>query len=219
MKVVVAGGHGQVALLLERLLADRGDTAVGIVRNPDHVADLAEAGADAVVLDLEEATPEQLAAHLRDADAVVFAAGAGPGSGAARKETVDRDAAILLADAAGLTGVRRYVMISAMGADTRAGDALDPVFRAYLRAKAEADAAVRARPGLEATIVCPGRLTDDSGTGRVWLDDRVEGGPIPRADVAAVLLAVLDRPETAGRTLEVVTGDVPVVEAVGAWAG
>lgn len=220
MKVVIAGGHGQIALLLERLLAERDDTAVGIVRNPDHVADLAEAGADAVVLDLEQATPEQLAAHLRDADAVVFAAGAGPGSGAARKETVDRDAAILLADAAGLAGVRRYVMVSAMGADTRAADdALDPVFRAYLRAKAEADAAVRARPGLEATIVCPGRLTDDPGTGRVWLDDRVEGGPIARADVAAVLLAVLDRPETAGRTLEVVTGDVPVVEAVGAWAG
>lgn len=215
MRVVVAGGHGQIALLLERLLADRGDAAVGIVRNPDHVADLAGAGAEAVVLDLETARAAELAPHLRDADAVVFAAGAGPGSGAARKETVDRDAAILLADAAELAGVRRYVMVSAMGADSRAeGEGLDPVFQAYLRAKAAADAAVGSREGLDSTIVRPGLLTDEPATGRVRLADRVPRGPIPRADVAAVLLAVLDRPGTAGRTLEVVAGDVPVAEAV-----
>ena len=220
MRVVVAGGHGQIALLLERLLADRGDDAVGVVRNPDHVADLAGAGAEAVVLDLETATAAELAPHLRDADAVVFAAGAGPGSGAARKETVDRDAAILLADAAERAGVRRYVMVSAMGADSRVeGEGLDPVFQAYLRAKAAADAAVASREALDCTIVRPGLLTDEPATGRVRLADRVPRGPIPRADVAAVLLAVLDRPGTAGRTLEVVAGDVPVAEAVEAWAG
>lgn len=217
MRVVIAGGHGQIALRLERMLAGRGDQPVGIVRNPDHVADLDEAGAEAVVLDLERATAAQLAPVLAGADAVVFAAGAGPGSGAARKQTVDRDAAVLLADAAGLAGVRRYVLVSAMGADHRADDvSLDPVFRAYLRAKADADQEVRSRAGLDATILCPGRLTDEPGTGLVRLGEQVPPGPIPRDDVAAVLAAVLDRPGTAGRTLEVVTGNTAVAEALDA---
>ncbi len=146
MRVVIAGGHGKIALILERLLSQRGDTAVGLIRNPDHVADLEAAGAQPVVVDLEAATAADIAAHLQDADAVVFAAGAGPGSGAARKQTVDCDAAILLADAAEAAGVRRYVMVSAIGADVEAPDDIgDPVFVAYLRAKGAADDAIRAR--------------------------------------------------------------------------
>ena len=215
MRVVIAGGHGKIALILERLLSERGDAAVGLIRNPDHVADVEATGAQAAVIDLEAATAADIAAHLRDADAVVFAAGAGPGSGAARKQTVDRDAAILLADAAEIAGVRRYVMVSAIGADVEAPDDIgDPVFVAYLRAKGAADDAIRVREGLDVTVVRPGHLTNDAGRGRVEISDQTGHGDIPREDVAAVLLAVLDTPATAGLTFEVIGGDTPIADAV-----
>jgi uncharacterized protein YbjT (DUF2867 family) len=215
MRVVIAGGHGKIALILERLLSERGDTPVGLIRNPDHVTDLEAAGAQAAVVDLESTTPADVAAHLEGADAVVFAAGAGPGSGAARKQTVDCDGAILLADAAEAAGVRRYVLISAIGADVEVPDEFgDPVFVAYLRAKGHADDVIRERTDLDATIVRPGHLTNDPGTGRVELSDQTGRGDIPRADVAAVLLAVLDTPATAGRTFEVISGETPIYEAV-----
>src|SRR6476661_1630498 len=214
-RVVIAGGHGKIALILERLLTQRGDSVAGFIRNPEHSADLEAAGAAVVVLDLEQASVNEVAAHLEAADAVVFAAGAGPGSGAARKETVDRDAAILLADAAEAAKISRYVMISSMGADADApDDAGDPVFVAYLRAKGAADDNVRARKALESTIVRPGHLTDDPGIGRVLIADSTGRGNIPREDVAAVLLAVLDTPGTAGQTFEVISGDTPIADAV-----
>jgi uncharacterized protein YbjT (DUF2867 family) len=172
-----------------------------------------------LVVDLEKSSVDQVAAHLHGADAVVFAAGAGPGSGAARKETVDRDAAILLADAAETAGVSRYLMISAMGADDPTQDgAADLVFAAYLRAKAAADKAIRARTALNPTIVRPGLLTNDPGTGRVTTADSTGRGSIPRADVAAVLVAVLDTPGSGGQTFEVISGDTPIAEAVAARA-
>src|SRR5215218_11033439 len=202
MRVVIAGGHGKIALILERLLSQRGDTVLGLIRNPAHAADVEAAGAEPVVVDLEAATPADLAAHLQDADAVVFAAGAGPGSGAARKQTVDCDAAILRALAGEVAGVRRYVLISAIGADVEAPDDIgDPVFVAYLRAKGAADDAIRSRKTLDATVVRPGHLTDEQGTGRVELSDETGRGDIPREDVAAVLVAVLDTPGTAGQTV------------------
>jgi len=215
MRVVIAGGHGKIALILERLLAQRGDSVAAFIRNPDHAADLQTAGAEAVVVDLENASVDEVSAHLEGADAVVFAAGAGPGSGAARKETVDRDAAILLADAAETAKVGRYVMISSMGADAEApDDAGDPVFVTYLRAKGAADDNVRTRKALKSTIVRPGHLTNDPGTGRVTIADDTGHGSIPREDVAAVLLAVLDSPGTAGQTFEVISGDAPITDAV-----
>ncbi|CDO11191.1 NAD-dependent dehydratase [Mycolicibacterium cosmeticum] len=215
MHIVIAGGHGKIALLLERLLAARGDTVTGIIRNPAQAADLEAAGAAPVVLDLERASVQQVAEVIRGADAVVFAAGAGPGSGVARKQTVDRDAAVLLADAAEAAGVGRYVMVSAIAADDRSLDAgYDEVFRAYIRAKSEADANVRARAGLRATIVRPGGLTDEPGTGKVTVAESTGRGTIPRADVAGVLLAVLDRPDTAGRTFELIGGDTPIGAAL-----
>ncbi|OBG89724.1 NAD-dependent dehydratase [Mycobacterium sp. E802] len=193
MRVVIAGGHGKIALILERLLSARGDEAIGLIRNPDQSADLAGAGAEAVV----------------------FAAGAGPGSGAARKQTVDRDAAILLADAAEAAGVSRYVMVSALSADDRSLDEnYDDVFRAYMHAKSEADADVRARAGLRTTIVRPGGLTDEPGSGHVTVAESTGRGSIPREDVARVLLAVLDKPETAGRTFEVISGKTPIDAAL-----
>ncbi|WP_458317789.1 NAD(P)H-binding protein [Mycolicibacterium brisbanense] len=217
MHVVIAGGHGKIALILEKLLTERGDSVTGLIRNPAQSDDLEAAGARAVVLDLEQSSVEEVTDQLRGADAVVFAAGAGPGSGAARKETVDRDAAILLADAAEAAGVQRYVMISALAADDRTlDDGYDEVFRAYMRAKADADANVRARPGLRTTIVRPGGLTDDAGAGVVHIAESTGRGTIPRADVAAVLLAVLDAPATAGKTFEVISGETPIAAAVAA---
>jgi uncharacterized protein YbjT (DUF2867 family) len=215
MRVVIAGGHGKIALNLEQLLTRRGDSVAGFIRNPDHAADLQAGGAQPLVVDLENASVDDVASHLEGADAVVFAAGAGPGSGAARKETVDRDAAILLADAAEAAKISRYVMISSMGADADApDDAGDPVFVAYLRAKGAADDNVRARKALESTIVRPGHLTNDPGTGRVLIADSTGRGNIPREDVATVLLAVLDAPGTAGQTFEVISGDTPIADAV-----
>jgi len=212
MRVVIAGGHGQIAMQLERLLAARGDDAVGRVRNPDHVGDLEQVGAKAAVLDLERSSVDDLVPVIDGADAVVFAAGAGPGSGTARKDTVDRDAAILLADAALAAGVRRYVMVSAIRADEGDPDS-DEVFQVYLRAKGAADAYVREQD-LDWTIVRPGRLTDDAGTGQVRLGPDVEYGEVPRADVAATLLGVLDDPATAGKQFNLVSGGTPVATAL-----
>jgi uncharacterized protein YbjT (DUF2867 family) len=211
MRVVIAGGHGQIALLLERALTERGDEAVGIVRNPDHVADVEATGAEAAVLDLEHATVEELAALLAGADAVVFAAGGGPDSGAARKETVDKGAAILLAEAAEQAEVRRYVMISSMGTDQADPDS-DDVFQIYLRAKKAADDAIRSRD-LDWTVVHPGRLTDDAGTGRVQVG-RLERGEVPRADVAAVIAAALHDDRTVGKDFDLLAGDTPVEDAL-----
>ena len=219
MRIVVAGAHGQVARRLGRLLSGRGDTVVGIVRNPDHAADLTADGVDPVVLDLEAATVDEVAGVVSGADAVVFAAGAGPGSGADRKDTVDRGAAVLLADAAERAGVRRYVLVSSMGVDAVADGAtpadMDEVFVAYLRAKLAAEQDLLARPGLDTTVLRPGGLTDDAGTGRVTLTRRVDRGSVPRDDVAAVLLALLDGPG-GGAVLELVAGSTPVDEAVAA---
>jgi uncharacterized protein YbjT (DUF2867 family) len=216
VRVVIAGGHGKIALRLTRLLAERDDTVVGIVRNPDHVEDVEKAGGEAVVLDLESAGVDDVTTALDGADAAVFAAGAGPGSGATRKDTVDRGASVLLADAAEQAGVSRFVQVSAMGLD-RAGDPdVDVVFAAYLSAKAAADEDVMAREGLDWTILRPGLLTDDPGTGKVNLAEHVGGGVVTRDDVAAVLVALLDHPETAGHVYELVGGDTPVDEALGA---
>ncbi|MGI5338667.1 NAD(P)H-binding protein [Streptomyces sp. CA-181903] len=219
MRIVIAGGHGQIALRLERLLARRGDEVAGVIRRPEQAGDLLAAGAEPVVCDLESASVADIARHLEGADAAVFAAGAGPGSGIERKDTVDRGAATLFADAAEAAGVRRFVVVSSMGADGQPPEGTDPVFAAYLRAKGAADADVRSRAGLDWTILRPGRLTDDPGTGLVTLDDSTGRGEVTRDDVAAVLLGLLDTPGTAGRTLELIGGRTPVEEAVRAVAG
>jgi len=216
MRVVIAGAHGKIGMRLGRRLTGRGDEAVGVVRNPDHTADLSAIGVQPVVLDLESVPVDEVAAVLEGADAVVFTAGAGPGSGIARKDTVDRAAAVLLADAAERAGVPRYVLVSSMGVEDVRGDTTGPddeVFHAYLVAKLAAEDDLRARP-LDWTILRPGRLTDDPGTGRVRLAPSVPRGAVPRDDVAAVLVALLDRPEGRGEVLELVGGETPVEDAV-----
>ena len=210
MDVLVAGGHGKVALRLLRLLAARGDRARGLIRDPGQAADLEALGAVAVLGDLE--ADADLAGYVQGADAVVFAAGAGPGSGPARKRTVDLGGAVKLVDAARAVGVHRYVMISSIGADRP--QAASGGMRPYLEAKAEADRYLLAS-GLDYTIVRPGSLTDDPGTGRVRVStDLGSRGEVPRDDVAAVIAAVLDAPTTVGVTFEVFGGDLPVAEAI-----
>ncbi|MDT9699190.1 SDR family oxidoreductase [Streptomyces sp. P17] len=217
MRIVIAGGHGQIALRLERLLSARGDEVAGIIRRAEQGDDLREAGAEPVLLDLESASVEEVAAHVQGADAAVFAAGAGPGSGAARKETVDKDAAILFADAAVRAGVRRFVIVSSMGANAKHEGS--EVFDAYLRAKGEADEYVRGLTALDWTVLRPGMLTDDAGTGLVRLEAHTGRGPIPRDDVAAVLAELIDTPATSGLTLELISGSAPVTVAVKSVAG
>jgi len=208
MQIVVAGGHGQIAMLLHPLLEARGHRVRGLIRNLDQTDAVRGAGAEPVLCDLEaEGNPAEA---VGAADAIVFAAGAGPGSGAARKLTMDRDGAIRLIDVARRLGIRRYVIISAIGAEEPRGD---DVFQTYLRAKSEADEALR-ESGLDYTIVRPGRLTNDPGLGRVSLAARLPRAEIPRADVAAVLAHVVDSPATAGCQFDLTSGDQPIAEAV-----
>ena len=163
MEIVIAGGHGKIALLTEQLLADAGHTVRALIRNSAHDADVEATGAQRVVADLEQLEPEQLAPLLQGADGVVFAAGAGPGSGPARKWTVDYGGAVKLIEACRRAGVDRYVMVSARGADADAPD--DGGFGTYLRAKGKADADLQAS-GLQYTILRPVGLTDEPPIGR-----------------------------------------------------
>jgi uncharacterized protein YbjT (DUF2867 family) len=214
MDVVVAGGHGRVALRLLGLLAERGDRARGLIRNPEHAADLEAAGAEPVIADLEQLEPPEIARHLVGTHALVFAAGAGAGSGPERKRAVDLGAAVKLIEAARAAGFPRYVMVSAIGV-TRP-DRWPAEMRPYYEAKAKADRALE-RSGLEFTIVRPGGLTDDPGTGLVEAAPALErSGQIPRDDVAATLLALLDSQNTTGVAFDVISGETPIAEAVAA---
>ncbi|WP_090773473.1 SDR family oxidoreductase [Nonomuraea maritima] len=208
MRIVIAGGHGKIAL---RLAARLRGGAVGLVRNPAHVSGVEAAGAEAVLCDLERAGVEEVARVVEGADAVVFAAGAGPGSGALRKDTVDRGASVLLADAAERAGVRRFVQISSMGAGKPVEPGRDEVWAAYIRAKTAAEDDLRRRD-LDWTILRPGRLTDEPGTGLVRLAPEVPPGPVPRDDVAAVIVALLAEPAAVRATFELVAGDTPIGE-------
>ena len=208
VRVAIAGAHGKVAIRLARVLSGRGDEVVGLIRNPDHADDVRAVGASPVVCDLEHSAVSEVAVALEGADAAVFAAGAGPGSGAERKLTMDRDGAAKLVEAAASAGARRFVIVSSVGAESAPSEPSD-VFGVYLRAKADADLAVQSSE-LDWTIVRPGRLTDDPGAGRVRIQGDPFRGAIPRDDVAAVLAAVLDEPRSVGRVLYVNGGDEEV---------
>jgi uncharacterized protein YbjT (DUF2867 family) len=200
MEIAIAGGHGKIGRRLIRMLNARGDKVRSLDRNPNHASDIREA-----------ASMEEVAQHIDCVDAVVFAAGAGPGSGSERKLTMDYGGAVKLIAAAKAKGIRRYVMISSIGADSSANG--DDTFRVYLRAKGQADAELQSS-GLDYTIVRPTSLTNDPGTGRVEIGKRLEATSISRDDVAAVLAAVLHVPTTIGKTFEVTAGNVPVEQAI-----
>lgn len=216
MNIVIAGGHGQIALRLTEILAPHGHSVTGLVRNPDHVEDVVELGGRAVVCDLEQADVEHVSGLLDEVDAIVFAAGAGPGSGAARKDTVDRAASALMADAAERAGVRRFIQISSMGAGSEPDPSRGEVWAAYIEAKTRAEEDLRARD-LEWVVLRPGRLTDDDPTGKVTLGEPgVERSEVTRADVAAVLAKILESPALTERTLELTNGEDDIGQAVAA---
>ena len=217
MDVVIVGGHGKIGLRLARLLTGTGHTVRSVVRNPDHAREVEAAGADPVLVDIEG--PDAVAGltgAAAEADAVVFAAGAGPGSGAERKQTVDLGGAVALIEAARAAGVDRYVMVSSIGAD-RPEEGQGPM-RSYLQAKADADAALRASDRAW-TIVRPVALVDEPGTGRVTVADHLDHrGTVTRDDVAAVLAALLVDATAVGRIIEVASGDTPIAEALAPFA-
>ncbi|QEC46552.1 SDR family oxidoreductase [Baekduia soli] len=216
MDIVIAGGHGQIALHLARLLAERGDRVRGLIRNPAHAADVQARGAEAGVCDLEALDVDAIAAAIGTADAFVFAAGAGPGSGPQRKWTVDYAGAVKGMEACRRNGIGRYVIVSSINADPEADD--DGGSGTYLRAKGQADKKLT-ESGLAYTIVRPGRLTDDGPTGHVRAATGTGGGEIPRADVAAVVAEVLATPATSGLAFELVSGPDPIPAALAALAG
>jgi nucleoside-diphosphate-sugar epimerase len=211
--VAIAGGHGKIALALTRRLRARGETVVGLIRKPEHADDIRAAGGQPVLCDLEQIGVAEISSAIAGASAVVFAAGAGSGSGAQRKLTVDRDGAIKLLQAAAAADVPRYAMISSVGAESPPDG--DDVFSVYVRAKAQADAALQASDR-EWTIVRPGRLTDEPATGQVRIDLEPFRGEVPRADVAAVLDELLKRTGAGRRILYVNAGDADLAYALDA---
>ena len=216
MLVAIAGAHGKIALRLSQLLVSEGDSVLGLIRNPDHAGEVRDQGATPVVCDLEQAGVDEIAQAIDGAQGVVFAAGAGPGSGAERKLTMDRDGAIKLLQAATAVGAPRYLIISSVGAEQPPGG--DDVFSVYLRAKAEADQAVSASDR-DWTILRPGRLTDDPGTGQVRIQIEPFRGQVARDDVAAVLARLLHEPRAVGQVLYVNGGHESIEAALEACLG
>ncbi|GAB3788899.1 NAD(P)H-binding protein [Nocardioides ungokensis] len=202
-----------MAMHLHPALVAAGHTPVALVRSEDYRSELEALGAEVRILDIEKQDAADFAAAFEGCDAVVFAAGGGPDGNIERKRTVDLEGSLKSIDGARLAGIDRVVQISAIGVDSPLPSDTGDVWRAYVEAKRDADAALRDSDRAW-TILRPGRLTDDPGTGRVALGPEVARGEVPRQDVAAVTAAVLDEDATIGQQWNLVGGDVPVAEAV-----
>jgi uncharacterized protein YbjT (DUF2867 family) len=212
VNVVIVGGHGKIAMRLSKILAERGDSPRGIIRQTDQADDLEKIGAEPIVLDIENV--DDINDAFAGAEAVVFAAGAGPGSGPARKLTVDYGGAVKSVDAAIAKEIRRFVIVSAIGANHP--ERWTGEMKPYYEAKADADKFV-AESGLDYTIVRPGRLTDDPGTGKVDLGDGPGGtGSVTRDDVALVIAEALTADNSIGKSFDLLNGETPVAEAIAA---
>jgi uncharacterized protein YbjT (DUF2867 family) len=217
-RIAVVGGHGKVALELHRVLVADGHVPVALVRNEAYRDELQDMGAEVRLLDIERQDAGAFTEAFRGCDAVVFSAGGGADGNIERKRTVDLEGALKSVEGARAAGVRRLVQVSAIGVDDPLPDDVSPVWRAYVEAKRDADAALRASD-LDWTILRPGRLTDDPATGLVSLGTDVTRGDVTRADVAAVVVAVLDEPRTAGKQWNLVGGDTPVDRAIAELLG
>jgi len=213
MRVAVVGGHGQVALHLHPILVERGHTPVALVRRPEYEAELSGLGAETRLLDIEGADAEAWDAAFAGCEAVVFTAGGGPDGNVERKRTVDLEGSLKSIGTAERLGIRRFVQVSAIGVDDPLPEDTGEVWKAYVAAKRDSDNALR-NSSLDWTIIRPGRLVDEPGTGRVSLAATLPRGDVPRADVAAVVAAVLDEPAAIGRQWTLVAGETAVDEAV-----
>lgn len=212
-RIAIVGGNGQIARLLHPLLVERGHTPVALVRSEEHRPRLEAAGAEVRLLDIENSTAEDFGAAFEGARAVVFAAGGGPDGNIERKRTVDLEGSLKSIEGARQAGVSRFVQVSAINVDDPVAADANPVWRAYVDAKRDADTALR-DSGLEWTIIRPGMLTDGDATGLVELGQDVARAEVPRADVAAVLAEVLDTDAGVGAQWNLVSGDTPVADAV-----
>ena len=214
MKVLVAGAHGKTARRLVRILAEGGHEVRGLVRKEEQMPDVEADGAQPVLCDLEaEEVDGAVGRAVEGCNAMIFAAGAGPGSGAARKDTMDYGGAVKLIEAAEKHGVRRYLMLSSMGAGNPGGgsEAMQP----YLYAKARADERLQ-ESDLDYTIIRPGGLTNEAGTGRIEAAESLgRRGEIPRDDVARTLAEALEMRTTYYKTFEILAGDAPIREVLG----
>jgi len=212
-RIAVVGGHGKVAQQLHPILVEAGHTPVALVRRESYRSELESLGAEVRLLDIEKQDAAAFAEAFAGCDAVVFAAGGGPDGNIERKRTVDLEGSLRSIEAARAAGIRRFVQVSAINVDTPVPDDASPVWRAYVEAKRDADAALR-DSDLEWTILRPGRLTDDPETGLVALGPTVGRGDVTRADVAAVVAAVLERQETVGAQWNLVGGEMTIDEAI-----
>ncbi|KTR85764.1 SDR family oxidoreductase [Leucobacter chromiiresistens] len=210
-RIIIFGGHGKIALLTEPLLAGRGDAVTAVIRNPDQADDVRAAGAEPLVVDVEQLDVDQLTEVVAGHDAVVWSAGAGGGD-ARRTLAVDRDAAIRTMDAAARAGVQRYVMVSYFGASRDHGVDPENSFYTYAEAKSQADEHLR-ESGLAWTVLGPSGLTLDPGTGAIDVDP-AEASTVARADVAATIAAVLADESTVHRSIRFNSGETPIAEAV-----
>ena len=214
-RIALIGGHGKVALLVEPLLAADGHEVSAIIRNPDHAAEVAAAGATAVVADIETLEVAGLTELLAGHDVVIWSAGAGGGS-PARTYAVDRDAAIRSMAAAAAAGINRYVMVSYFGAGPDHGVLADDPFFAYADAKTVADGYL-ADTGLDWTILRPSRLTLEEPTGRIDAT-ATAAGSVSRANVAEVVRQVVAAPtdQVANRVIAFNDGETPIATALAA---
>src|SRR4051812_33868185 len=212
-RIAVVGGHGQVARHLLVVLRRSEHDPVALVRREEYRDELESRGAEVRLLDIESSDAADFAAAFDGCDAVVFAAGGGPDGNIERKRTVDLEGSLKSIEGARLAGIRRFVQVSAIGVDDPLPDDTGDVWRAYVEAKRDADAPLRAS-ALDWTIIRPGRLTDEPATGLVALGEDVARGDVTRADVAAVVAAVLDADQTIGRQWALTNGDTPIAEAL-----
>jgi uncharacterized protein YbjT (DUF2867 family) len=212
-RIAIVGGHGQVARHLIHDLRRSDHDVVALVRRESYRAELEERGAEVRLLDIETQGVADFAACFAGCDVVVFAAGGGPDGNRERKRTVDLEGSLKSIEGARSAAIRRFVQVSAIGVDDPLPADTGDVWRAYVEAKRDADAALRSSD-LDWTIIRPGRLTDDPATGLVALGSSVFRGEVTRADVAAVLAGVIDAPRAVGRQWDLVGGDTPVAEAI-----
>lgn len=213
MKVLVVGANGQIGKHVITYMKNHEQIdAKAMIRDESQAAFFTEANAEVVVCDLEDDIPAIVKA-AEGCDAIVFTAGSGPHTGKDKTLMVDLDGAVKTMEAAKLAGITRYIMISSFDTTRAAIQEASESFAPYVVAKHYADEWLRAT-NLDYTIIHPGALTNDEPTGKVNAAETVERNEIPRADVAQVILAVLEDDRTIGKEFQVVKGDVDVKEAI-----